>query len=627
MLGNFDFDAIVVGGGHAGVEASFALAHLGKKVLLTTLNKKMIANTPCNPHIGGSAKGIVVREIDALGGMMGYFADHDPLQIKFLNTRKGPGVQCLRAQVDKKGYPAFVQKTIEKEKNITVLEAMVVGLLHDDISVYGVRLWNGQTLTSKTVILTTGTYMESAVISGHESRLAGPDGEKASHGLSASLTDMGISLFRLKTGTPPRLAKETIDFSKAKVETGMEGELSFSYLTKHFVPLSKQLPCYLVYTNEETKKIILENLPESAVTNGLIKANGPRYCPSIESKILRFPDKERHQLFLEPETKDGNSIYLQGFSTGFGHEMQERLVHTIEGLENAKILKDAYQIEYDALSSFQFDASLNVKRYKGLYVAGQICGTSGYEEAAALGLMAGINAALWIDNKEPFVLGRDEAYIGVMIDDLISKGAEEPYRLLSSRAEYRLLLRHDNADFRLTEKGYRIVLASEERHQAYLARKKRLSEVRRILKETNLSPRTGIGVYLASLGYKDTDIGHKGEELLKRPFVEYREIEKYMPELASFPLSDQDVLTLETIIKYEGYIALATKDALEEKKRENVSLPSDFDYKNMDGLRLEAREKLSRIRPTSIGQASRIAGVNPSDVSILLLNLKKRGNI
>ena len=627
MQGNFDFDAIVVGGGHAGVEASFALAHLGKRVLLVTLNKKMIANTPCNPHIGGSAKGIVVREIDALGGMRGYFADHDPLQIKFLNTRKGPGVQCLRAQVDKKGYPAFVQRCIDEEKNITVLEDMVTGLLHNDSAVFGVVLANGNKVTSKTVVLTTGTYMESSVISGHESHLAGPDGEKASHGLSAALAEMGVSLFRLKTGTPPRLAKETINFSEAKEETGMDGELSFSYLTKRFVPLKYQLPCYLVYTTEETKRIILENLPESAVTNGLIKANGPRYCPSIESKILRFPDKERHQLFLEPETREGNSIYLQGFSTGFGHDIQERLVHTIKGLENAKILKDAYQIEYDALSSFQFDASLKVKKYDGLYVAGQICGTSGYEEAAGLGLMAGINAALWVDGKEPFVIGRDGAYIGVMIDDLISKGAEEPYRLLSSRAEYRLLLRHDNADFRLTEKGYSIGLASQERYETFKERKERLQTVRKILKETNVSPRTNIGTYLSCLGYTDTEVGHKGEELLKRPFVEYREIEKYMPELSSFHLNDQDVLTLETIIKYEGYIALAAKDAMGEKKRENVLLPVDFDYRNMDGLRLEAREKLSRIRPASIGQASRISGVNPSDISILLLNLKKRGNL
>lgn len=627
MQGNFDFDAIVVGGGHAGVEASFALAHLGKRVLLATLNAKMIANTPCNPHIGGSAKGIVVREIDALGGMMALFADHDPLQIKFLNTRKGPGVQCLRAQVDKKDYPRFVQETIVKEKNIEILEDMAVSLLYKDGIVYGVKFRSGKSVTAKAVILTTGTYMESSIISGHESYSGGPDGEKASTGLSASLKEMGISLFRLKTGTPPRLEKDSIDFSKAKKEEGMDGELSFSFLSNHFKPLSEQLPCYLIYTTEETKRIILENLSESAVTNGLIQSSGPRYCPSIESKILRFPDKERHQLFLEPETKEGHSIYLQGFSTGFGHEIQEKLVHSLPGLEKAQILKDAYQIEYDALSPFQFDKSLAVKSYKGLYVAGQICGTSGYEEAAALGLIAGINASQYIDNKEPFVLGRDEAYIGVMMDDLCTKGPSEPYRLLSSRAEYRLLLRHDNADFRLTEKGHALGLASQRRYETFLARKERIMMARTLLESTNVSPKTGIGTYLSSLGYNDVTAGHKAIDLLKRPFVEYREIEKYVPELASIPLSDQDALTLETIIKYEGYIALATKDACEERKKEKVLLPSDFDYLHMDGLRLEAREKLDRIRPSSIGEASRIAGVNPTDISILLLNLKKRGSL
>ncbi len=625
MQGFFDFDAIVVGGGHAGVESAFALAHLKKNVLLITLNEKMIANTPCNPHIGGSAKGIVVREIDALGGMMGLFADYHPLQIKFLNTRKGPGVQCLRAQVDKKGYPKHVQDEIKKEKRITVKEAMVVDLLYDDEKVYGVKLSNGEEIRSKAVILTTGTYMESSIIKGHESFLGGPDGEKASHGLSESLEKMGISLFRLKTGTPPRIKKETIDFSKAKLEEGMDGELAFSFLTKEFTPLEKQLPCYLIYTSDETKRIVLENLSDSAVTNGLITASGPRYCPSIESKILRFKDKERHQLFLEPETEDGDSIYLQGFSTGFDHEMQVKLVHTLPGLENAELLKDAYQIEYDALSSFQFDETMRVKKYKGLYVAGQICGTSGYEEAAALGLVAGINASRYIDNASPFTLRRDEAYIGVMIDDLVSKGAEEPYRLLSSRAEYRLLLRHDNADFRLTPKSHEIGLASEERYQSFLSRKDRIEKAKEYLSKTNISPRSGIGEYLSSLGYSDLEMGHKALELLKRPFVEYEKIEKYLPDLASFDLNEQDELTLETVIKYEGYIALASKDAAEEKKKEALLLPDDFDYKNMDGLRLEAREKLSLVHPSSIGQASRISGVNPTDIAILLLNLKKRG--
>ncbi len=627
MLGNYDFDAIVVGGGHAGVESAFALSHLHKKVLLLTLNKKMIANTPCNPHIGGSAKGIVVREIDALGGMMGLFSDYHPLQIKFLNTRKGPGVQCLRAQVDKIGYPKHVQDVLFNHSDIEVREGMVVDLLRDGKEIYGVRLQDGEEIRAKAVILTTGTYMESSILKGHTSVPGGPDGEASSIGLSAALKDMGIALFRLKTGTPPRISKKTIDFSKAKIENGMDGELAFSYLTEEFTPLEKQLPCYLIYTNENTKKLILDHLSDSAVTNGLIQSSGPRYCPSIESKILRFPDKDRHQLFLEPETEDGDSIYLQGFSTGFDHDMQVRLVHTLPGLEEAVLLKDAYQIEYDALASFQFDSSLAIKAYKGLYVAGQICGTSGYEEAAALGLMAGINAARYIDNLPPFVLRRDEAYIGVMIDDLVSKGAEEPYRLLSSRAEYRLLLRHDNADFRLTAKSHEIGLANENRYQRFLMRKERIEAAKEYLSTHNVSPKSGIGEYLSSLGYHDIASGHKAFDLLKRPFVEYEKIEKYMPELTSFALSMQDKLTLETVIKYEGYIALAAKDALDEKKREETRLPSDFDYLHMDGLRLEAREKLNKIRPSSIGQAARISGVNPTDVAIILLNLKRRGQL
>lgn len=625
MQGNFDFDAIVVGGGHAGVEASMALAHLHKKTLLITLDRTMIANTPCNPHIGGSAKGIVVREIDALGGMMGLFADYDPLQIKFLNTRKGPGVQCLRAQVDKKGYPKHVQEELAKEKNLEILEGMVTSLLYDEEKVYGVILENKRKITAKAVILTTGTYMESSIISGNNTYLGGPDGQKASIGLSASLEKMGIKIRRLKTGTPPRIAKETIDFSKAKREEGMEGELAFSYLTHRYISLEEQLPCYLIYTTPETRSLIMENLSLSAVTNGLIQAAGPRYCPSIESKMVRFPDKERHQLFLEPEFKDGNSIYLQGFSTGFPHEMQEKLVHTLPGLEKAKILKDAYQIEYDCLASFEFDSTLKVKKYAGLYVAGQICGTSGYEEAAGLGLMAGINASLAIDNKEPFILRRDEAYIGVMIDDLVSKGAEEPYRLLSSRAEYRLLLRHDNADFRLTEKGHEIGIVSEERYSSFLNRKEKIAKAQQILTISLLSPKCGINDYLLSKGYSDISIGHKAIDLLKRPFIEIEEIKKYLPELVALSLDDQDDLTLETGIKYSGYIALAKKDAETEKKRESLLLPDDLDYKHMDGLRLEARERLAKVQPKNIGQASRIYGVNPTDISILLLHLKKRG--
>ena len=440
------YDVIVVGGGHAGVEASLACANRGFATLLITLNFKMVSNMPCNPSIGGSAKGIVVREIDALGGFMGKAADHEYLQMKMLNTKKGPGVQCLRAQADKKRYPHYIQEHLKETKNLDILEDMVVDLLYDESTVFGVKTSQNQDIFSKAVILATGTYMNSEILVGHNKTVGGPDGEKPSIGLSDSLKRMGIEIIRLKTGTPQRIAKESIDFSKGIIQLGNVEDEGFSYEDHDFIPISEQIPCWLIYTTPETHKIIKDNLLESAMYSGLVKGVGPRYCPSIEDKIVRFSDKPRHQLFLEPESYDTNSIYLQGFSTSMPIDVQDKMVHSLPGLENAKILKYAYAIEYDALDPTQFDTSLMVKKYKGLFIAGQICGTSGYEEAAGLGLMAGINAGQYIKNLPPFILNRDEAYIGVMIDDLITKGTKEPYRLLSSRAEYRLLLRHDNAD-------------------------------------------------------------------------------------------------------------------------------------------------------------------------------------
>ncbi len=620
-----DFDVIVVGGGHAGVEACAAAAHLGMRTLMCTLNAHMIANTPCNPHIGGSAKGIVVREIDALGGMMGICADHHPLQIKMLNTGKGPGVQCLRAQVDKHGYPAYMQSLLSQIPNLTIKECQVKELLYDENKVFGVVTDGGERITSKAVIITTGTYMESTIISGTDVHPGGPDGEKSSTGLSKCLQKMGLEIFRLKTGTPPRLKKESIDFSKGEIQYGQDGELAFSFTTKKFTPLKDQLPCYLIYTTPETIKIIKDNLDKSAIFNGVIKGIGPRYCPAIESKIVRFADKPRHQLFLEPEFEFGDSIYLQGFSTGFPHDIQERLVHTLPGLEHAEILKWSYEIEYDAVKPLQFDPSLRVKKYEGLYGAGQICGTSGYEEAGGLGLMAGINATRWIQGKEPLILRRDESYIGVMIDDLVTKGTDEPYRLMSSRAEYRLLLRHDNADLRLTKYGHDVGLISDERYHDFLNKYQRIDEAIAILEEHNVFDRKGCAEYLKEHGSAVDNFGHKGVDLLKRPELDYRGIAHFMPELKDYVFDDASVLALETKVKYEGYIGKELRDAKENAKLENIRLPKGVDYQRVDGLALEARQKLNAVQPLTLGQASRISGVNPADISILILTLKKKG--
>ena len=622
---NYDYDLIVVGGGHAGVEACLAGANLNKKTLLITLNINMISNMPCNTSIGGSAKGIVVREIDALGGYMGKAADTDYLQMKMLNTAKGPGVRCLRAQEDKKRYPKIVQEHLKQQENLTLLESEVKGILFTKDEIYGVILPDGKEITAKAVVLSTGTYMNSEILVGHSKTSGGPDGENPSIGLSDYLRDkMGFSLQRLKTGTPQRIAKESIDFSKGEIQLGNVEDQGFSYESTKFKKIENQEPCYLIYTTPKTHKIINNHLLDSAMYGGIVKGIGPRYCPSIEDKLVRFKDKPRHQLFLEPESYDTNSIYLQGFSTSMPKNVQDEMVHSLPGLENAVILKYAYAIEYDAFDSFEYDISLMTKKYKGLFIAGQICGTSGYEEAAALGLMAGINASRYIDNLSPLVLKRDEAYIGVMIDDLVTKGTKEPYRLLSSRAEYRLLLRSDNADMRLTEIGHNIGLIKDDRYNKFVEKKNKIEQVLSILKSTYLGETSKINDYLKDYGYEKLSSGVLASDILKRNGISYSFLKQFINIRNDLVLDKNGEEEVEIMAKYEGYIEGERKEVIKFNKLENISLPTDVDYSLIDGLALEARQKLNKVKPINIGQASRISGVNPSDIAILIMNVKNK---
>ncbi len=619
-----DYEVIVVGGGHAGLEAAFACAHMGHKTLLLTINIKKMGNMPCNPSIGGSAKGIVVREIDALGGMMGKAADHHYLQMKMLNTGKGPGVQCLRAQQDKLEYPDYLQNLALHTDNLTVKEETVNALLNDDKHVFGVKTTIGNEYTAKVVILTTGTYMESKIFRGNEVLDEGPDGEQPSRGLSPYLRSMGIETTRFKTGTPPRIKSDSIDFTKGSVQPGTKGKYAFSYETNEFIPVEEQIPCYLIYTTPETHKIIRDHLKDSAMYSGLITGVGPRYCPSIESKIVNFADKERHQLFLEPESRYTDSIYVQGFSTSMPKDVQEEMVRSLPGFENAVFLKYAYAIEYDLIVPEEYGPTLELKKWPGLYIGGQICGTSGYEEAAGLGLMAGINACLKIEGKEPLILRRDQSYIGVMIDDLVTKGTLEPYRLMSSRAEFRLLLRHDNADLRLTDIGYQVGLINKDRYQRFTEKRANINKAVEILKSTYLGKRKEVEEYLTGLGFNELKGGVQAFEILKRPGVKYTEIAKFIPALEDISLDEFAIEEVEIIAKYEGYIAKQIKEAEGMAKLDQMKIPSGLDYLNMDGLALEARSKLNKIQPLTIGQASRISGVNPADISILILNIKKK---
>ena len=616
-----NYEIIVVGGGHAGCEASLAASRIGHKTLLVTGNIKNIADMPCNPSIGGSAKGIVVREIDALGGEMGRNADKSLLQIKMLNNKKGPAVQALRAQADKITYPKEMLKTLNAEKNLEIIEALVRKLVVEDGKVVGVELEDGRIFNSKCVILTTGTYMKADILVGDTRRREGPHGEKPSNYLSENLEELGFQIKRLKTGTPQRIEKSSINYDNLKLEPGDDDYLTFSFDNNIYYDKDKQVPCYLTYTTEETHKIILENLHKSSMYGGLndIKGIGPRYCPSIEDKVVRFKDKERHQIFLEPESNYYDDIYIQGFSTSMPHDIQEKMVHSLPGLENAKILKYAYAIEYDAIYPTQLKQSLETKLIENLYTAGQINGTSGYEEAACQGLIAGINASLKLEGKEPLILKRNEAYIGVLIDDLVTKGIRDPYRLLTSRAEYRLLLRHDNADLRLGEIGKRVGLLSNQRYEKLLQKKKDINDLMNLLKESKITPTEEINNKLSNIPTSPIKDGIKLYELLKRPEVRMEHI-KYFIDI---PYSEEVVNQVEINIKYEGYILKEEVEAEKMLKLENKPIPEGIDYYKIHNLASEAKQKLSEVRPTSIGQAIRISGVNPADISILSIYIKK----
>ena len=614
------YDVIVVGVVHAGCEAALATSRKNHKTLLITGNIKNIADMPCNPSIGGSAKGIVVREIDALGGEMGRNADKSLLQIKMLNSAKGPAVRSLRAQADKITYPQEMLKTLKNQTNLEILEGIVEDLIIENNKVVGIILEDGEKINSKSVILTTGTYLKADILIGNTRERKGPHGEKPSNHLSDKLKEYGFTIKRLKTGTPQRIDKKSIDFTKTKVEEGDKTYLSFSFDNKYYYDIDNQQPCYLIYTQPETHKIIKDNLNKSSMYGGLddIKGIGPRYCPSIEDKIVRFADKERHQLFLEPESLYYDDIYIQGFSTSMPKDIQEKMVHSLPGLEHAKILKYAYAIEYDAIDSKQLKQSLETKIIENLYTAGQINGTSGYEEAACQGLIAGINAALKLEGKEPLILKRNEAYIGVLIDDLVTKGVIDPYRLLTSRAEYRLLLRHDNADLRLREYGYNCGLIDKERYNEFQNKKQEISDLINQLKNTKLVVKDEVNNFLKNLNTTPIKDGITLYDLLKRPEIKISDLKQYLNEYS------KDVLEqVEINIKYEGYIKKAENEAKKMVDLDSKKIPENIDYDNIHNLASEAKQKLKTIKPTSIGQAMRISGVNPVDISLLMIYIKK----
>ena len=614
-----NYDVIVVGGGHAGCEASLATSKMGLKTLLVSGNLNMLGSMPCNPSVGGPAKGVVVREIDALGGYQGKNADLTRLQIKMLNSSKGPAVRALRSQNDKVMYSKEMLKHMQKQPNLDLYEAYVDHLIVDETkTVKGVVCENGTTFEGKTVILTTGTYLSSLIFRGHKFHEAGPDGQATSHGISKQLKELGFDVRRLKTGTPPRIKASTIDYSKATLAPGDTCGYKFSFDPGYDQIEKVNIPCYLTYTNPAIHKIVSDNIHESAMYGGVIEGVEPRYCPSIETKILKFADKERHQVFLEPESLEWDQCYLGEFSTSMPEEIQDRMIRLIPGLENCEVLKYSYSIEYDSINPLQLYPTLETKVVNNLFCGGQINGTSGYEEAACQGLMAGINAALKLMGKKPFILRRDEAYIGVLIDDLVTKGTNEPYRLLTSRAEYRLLLRHDNADLRLREYGYQLGLIDEEQHNRLVNKIKDIEECSEYLKTNNVLMSNTNNTYLESIGSSQLKESIKAIEMLKRPEINWQNIRN----LINIPYSDEVLEQVEIETKYAGYIKKAKAQANKLEAMDEKVIPDDINWDDIDNIALEAREKFKNIRPKTLGQASRISGVNPADIAVLSIYLE-----